>query len=655
MSRDSYRAKLCFHNILKYPHDLQILLKYAPKYYNKIYYEVSEFQRYPIFYKNKAIKILRAVNVRSSNPTAKAIVIEALKNKKKCLKSLEGLDQTLISKFPFCNTFTLDIYNLQSWRSFVRSTDFQTLRINFKQQISPPKIGSMQTLTIVKYANYRFWRHLIKLKKIRHLQIDVFKKFDSIFYDFLTQLSSKKTSLSALKTCSLGLYCITDQPIQPISNFDVCKYLTTIKIKEPSFQTLDQVLGNLKTFSGLREFQLLKNTKIHQETNQPMEMKLLKGLTALLALEKLELAINFYSGDCFFNFLENFTLPNSIIAIKLKLIGVDCKYVMASLKAKDSNLEQLGSLFDNNLCRRFYQQWENLEHLKLLSIQLIQDEEINPHFGLDFTVPLLRKLKKLTSFEYVNRCNIDTVIIAFGFLWQPLSQLTLRSLYIETSPTSFVGFSPENSSLTHLKFSGITCGDSDLKNLFILFNKDCKRSQLIIKNLLVTNDETFVKLCQDLCEAPRNLQISININVQKISSGQIFVQVITDMISKLSNHNFSQLKFFNLQGISRDLLKDLKAVLQDYELTDKIIITNRKGRLLLYGREWDTQDSSSQEDNDLIDADNDQLAAQGFGFMDQDDDSEEYEEEEEIEEDDSLIEDFEMSYLSANSSHDFYL
>lgn len=655
MPRDPFRAKLCFHNILKYPRDLQILLKYAPKYYNKIHYEVSEFQRYAIFKKNKAIKIMRVVNVKSSNPSAKAILIEALKNKKKTLKSLEGLHQTLLSKLPCCNSFTLDVYNLQSWKSFARVLSFQTLRLNFKQQTAP-KVGSMQYLRIATYAKYRFWRHLIRLKKIRHLQIDAFKKIDAILSNFLTELSSKKVSLATLKTFSLGLYGFTDHSMLPISNFDVSQQITTIKIKEPSIKILDQLLGNLKTFSALKEFQLLKNTNRHHETSQHMDMTFFQGLAFLPALEKLELAINFYSGDCFFNFLESFTIPTSITAVKLKLIGVHWKYVVTSLKT-DDELQQVENPFEgskNKLCQRFYQQWKNLQHLKLLSIQLLQDEEISPYFGVYFSTPLLKNLKNLTSFEYVNLCNTDKETFDFGSLWQPLSQLALRSLYIETPPICLDGFTAENSSLSQLSLSTTVIGDCDLKKLFVLFNKDSEKSHLNINNLLVNNDEMFVKLCQDLCEAPRNLQISINVNLKKISSGDTFVQVITDVISKLSNRNFSQLKFSNLKGITRDLLEQLRTLLQDYELTNKIILTGPKGRLLLSRRVWSVDDLFSQDNDDSMSQSNQD--AQGFEFMDQDDDdddSEDYEEEEEIEEDDSLIEDFEMSHLSPNSTHDF--
>jgi len=238
-----------------------------------------------------------------------------------------------------------------------------------------------------------------------------------------------------------------------------------------------------------------------------------------------------------------------------------------------------------------------------------------------------------------------------------LSQLALRSLYIETPPICLDGFTAENSSLSQLSLSTTVIGDCDLKKLFALFNKDSEKSHLNINNLLVNNDEMFVKLCQDLCEAPRNLQISINVNLKKISSGDTFVQVITDVISKLSNRNFSQLKFSNLKGITRDLLEQLRTLLQDYELTNKIILTGPKGRLLLSRRVWSVDDLFSQDNDDSMSQSNQD--AQGFEFMDQDDDndddddSEDYEEEEEIEEDDSLIEDFEMSHLSPNSTHDF--
>jgi len=592
----------------------QFLLKYAPKYYTNLDYDIDDLQSRHVFTKLKTIKIAKHAKVTNYSPHDRQLLLSVIKPQKKHLKSLEEAPPSALKQLSKIDSCLLSVQNFASWRVFVGIIHLKSLRIDFASQ-RIDNLNLIQSQKIEKYLQYRFWSRLNRFQlPLQHLYIHLYNKIDALLYNFLIRFATCQTFLSSLKSFTLFLNNFAE--IRSFTIFgliSIYKHVTALKVHEVSYKILEQSLESLSSYKHLTSLNITKTINKAEDLEQPPDWSFLKNLSSLENLHALEFSINLDTKTSLFSFLKSFSLPKSIHKIKFNFQGVTSSFASCdfnSLKSFESKSE----------CQKFYEKWQNLHNFKSLTMCFVEVDHHSCLLNLFFLIPLLKNLTALTELYFTNWCEPSSKekhAIDFNVIWQAVGHLssTLKTLYVESPIISLQNFL-ENPSLRNSHYAlqklglcGIITGDSKMQNLFQLFQKHNAgaSSQFEMDHLRTDSDESFVDLLRELSQISRQISVSLEIDVKKVSS-ENFVQTLCEFISKLDKRNFSKLHFFNLKSLDPHLMNQLKRKLMIYDISNIIKVSNNKGKVLFMGDfEYNIDDSSSHSENSSQEPDEDLL------------------------------------------------
>jgi hypothetical protein len=382
-----------------------------------------------------------------------------------------------------------------------------------------------------------------------------------------------------------------------------------------------------------------------EEMDMPINFGFLKGISSLENLRVLELSFLLDTEASLRSFLKSFAIPKTLATIKLNFHEMSWKFLQPSMtNINNFNFESSAEL------ALFYAEWTKLTSLNSLTVCFVESEENNTRLNLAFLIPLLKNLPCLTKFYFANETgSLDRLKnpTDFDLLWQAFAHLgsTLKTLYVETPAISLKNFGDsqysEFSALQKCGLCGYISGDANFPNLLRLFQRglahEHRKSQLEVESLLVATKESFSQIFQELIRPPQGLIFSIDLNVKNIT-GEEFVRALREFLPRVGKENFLKLSFTNVStNMEIELLKELKEILRENEISKIIKILDKRGHYLHFGdalcmqtgalRDEDPVSSSGNGDNegDFMD----------FSEIYEDDESEENEEEEDEE-------DFEM-------------
>ena len=304
-------------------HNTHFLLKYHPKYYHKLHFTTSDIQKRKIFTKIRAIKVIKALEVPYYETDIRFLVLLALKSQRNSLKNLSMRDPLLAKRYPRVETFLLCSEVLDSWRVLLQLRNLKTLTLecpyikNSNNPHVPKGLGKIRSFS------WRFWQHYEKLKALENFHVYLYNKIDADLLRFLEKLNSLKGELGSLRSFSLFLSHIGAISDVDLNFENLYKYLTSFRINESSFKMIEKFLKNVRSFQKLESLNILKNLSYPEDDRAPADFCYLEDLLQLKQIKTMDILINFGSGQNFLNFLEHFSIPESIISLKLSFYEAD--------------------------------------------------------------------------------------------------------------------------------------------------------------------------------------------------------------------------------------------------------------------------------------------------------------------------------------------
>jgi len=212
--------------------------------------------------------------------------------------------------------------------------------------------------------------------------------------------------------------------------------------------------------------------------------------------------------------------------------------------------------------------------------------------SLYFITPFLRNLSKLTILHYANWCNLDVGkkrVMDFNYLWQSLDHLKsdLKKLFVEGFAISLRKIPneiPVLANLEELGFCGFVLGDTNIKTLFKIFPRrniqTQKKNLLEIERLVIDDNQTFTRFLENLSDIPRQLQVSLNVDVRKLEP-EGFVESLCSIGPSLNKRGLNKLTFSNAPNIENESLDKLKRVLREHPIFVHLGIMNQNERNIL--------------------------------------------------------------------------
>ncbi len=354
MLKDKFHTKVLWLKMNEAYDNLQFLVKYAPKYYTKVDFDMSDLSKAKVMQKTRATKIIRAAGIQSYNDKKKGVLMKALKTKGKYIKQLEGVKMDAVKKFACVNKLVLCFQDYFSWRAFFHLTQLESLTLESYSLSTGSPLFKNQKL--MRYLDWRFWKHASdKFKKIKFVYCHLYNQVDGQLENFLIKLSRKQDILSSLSSLMLHFNYIENPISNELDLSQLYKSTKSLKVHECSSKTLQYFLENLNQFENLQDLSILKAVEeIHRA--ETMDLESLSNLENLKKLDSLEISLNLNLTENMQSFLENFTLPASIANIKLNFHEVGLKQL--------SNEELSQGIFENNdLHAKFCKTWKNLNNL----------------------------------------------------------------------------------------------------------------------------------------------------------------------------------------------------------------------------------------------------------------------------------------------------
>jgi len=592
MLKAKFHTKVLWLKMNEAYDNLQFLIKYAPKYYSKVDYDAADLCKSKVLLKTRAAKIIRAATIQSYSKEKKGVVLKALKSKRRYMKQIEGIKQDAMINFPFIERLVLCVQDYPSWRTFLGLIHLKSLTLESYNLSAGSQLFTDEK--VIRYINWRFWMQFSKLMKLKHVYCHFYNQIDLLLEKFLMKLASRESSLSSLSSLMLHFNYIENPVVSGEANLtQLYKYVKSLKVHECSSRTLQYFLENLKQFKNLTELSLLKAVEETQR-DEFMDLKFLSNLQGLNQLAILEISLNLSLIKNLQSFLECFTLPASIVNVKLNFHEVGLKKLL-----KEELESEIIRFEENTSYVKFCKNWKNLKNLNSLSLSFIEVDNESPLYELQFVIPILKELSTLSSLYYARWCDSESEIkdpIEFAQLWDSIMHLkkSLKVIYLETSAISFNNFSHENdvdalsSSLKVLGLCGKVTGDSNIHNIIKLLDKRSSKSltaQLEIESLMIDSKDSFEVFLRGLSMAPRDMILTINTNVSQIC-GKDFVNTLSKLASKIPKKRQLKLSFCNVPPIKTSFLKRLLVIFEKCNVLHYIKISDQRGRVLYAGTNW---------------------------------------------------------------------
>jgi len=538
-----------------------LLLKYQPKFYRKVQFSHSDWKDKKLCCKFRRIKVIQSLEnlTPRNNPTS--LILSAFKSQRKQLKKLALSSPVVFQHFPNVSNYTLSLKDRKSWKIFLKQIHIKNLGI-----IRPSTDSTMnprRNLKPIKGFQWRFWSHFEKLRDLKSLDIRLYHKFDTELYDFFVKLNSKRTALESLNSFSLFLNYLNAPPQDDLDFENIYKNLTSLRIHELSYSSLEKFLKGLENCQRLSYLNLLKTFRHAQEEQDTADLTFLKRLGGLQNLETIDMAFNLNSQALLSHFLEHFSLPKKILSLKISLYETDWN------NSDDQNL------FENHPdFNQFYSQWNDLENLESLSLCFYETGSLYTP-TLFFISPLLKRLKTLKSFYYANWCNAMSEKIKaldFSYLWQSISHLkgTIKKISVESFAISLRKFSrniaQDDFQLHELSLCGFVFGDINLKNCINLFKSTAGTPgnlALDIEHLVIDDENSFTEVLNILRNSSYKLQTFLNLDVRKLN-GSNFVRIACRLIPLIPHKSPINLKFSQMPQLSPPDQREFKRMLSEY-------------------------------------------------------------------------------------------
>jgi hypothetical protein len=552
--------------------NLSFLIKYAPKYYTKIEFDIDDFKSNRIMSKIRLTKVVKSVTIHEYEPEKKGILLRALNTKSKLLKKVKGLDADIEKHFPYTTKCQLLIQSISSWQVFSNLLRIESLTI----ESNPEETESSKALQSLKW---RFWSHLPKLTNLKKLQLRLHCQIDPALQDFLTKLATFQPFLSNLKIFSLFINVaeITEMPNFHIEGF--YKHITSLQVCELPYDTFNKFFENLELYENLRTLIILQTT----DNFSPIEIRTFQKIKTLKHLENLELSLDLSSTRDLEIFLQNFSLPKAINRVQLCFHAVN----LSNFISNDNPCE------NNELFVSFCQKWRDLQNLHTLSLSFFETKNSNPLFEIYLLLAILKNLSRLTSLYFSSwhdsEKHLENVPINFNDIWRSIDHLkpTLKTAYFESPFILIQDLEHEDkSALQTLGLCGTVTGDIKLSNIFKLLKNSLEKSQLILEALLIEKKESLAYILKELYYIPENMNITLNINVKKISQRD-FVDVICQGSLKIRHKDNLKLNFSNIPKINSDDFEKTLESLDTNGTLDCVKISDQRGNDLFLGENWE--------------------------------------------------------------------
>jgi len=564
---------------------VQFLSKYLPKFYHRIDLGVADLKKWKIAQKIKLLKTVRRINVKDYDYRHRKVVLSTFKKHSKNTKIFNLNDPLVLRSFPCLLRVFINIHTLSSWKLFACLLNIKYLTLEFSG-VTFMRASDKSKLKALRFLNYRLWSHLSQLKGLKYLHLQIYNKLSLEASNLLKNLSTSKNLLKSLDGLTLFLNHIDIKDPNDINFPTIFQRVTSLKVYEISYSTLEAVLQYTQHFQKLVSLTILKTIQFSPEDGESLNFEPLKYFRNLQNLTTLDIAINLNSLKSLTTFLQFFSVPKSIKFIKLNLYEILWKILIRNIHELDLKSH---NIFKNTLIfAEFYTKWEALTNLQSLYLCFTESENY-PLPSLYFITPILEKLTTLTSLHYTNWYNFESgrkKALDLNYLWQSVYHLkgTLRNLYLENYAisvrnlqlTSFEGFH-----LNEIRFCGFILGDTNLRGFFSLFKHSDKEkrpqlpSKIEFERLLIDNDRTFQLFLESLQYIPRNLKVILNVDIRKIASEQ-FLQDICLYLPFIPQKRSLALSFMNSNNIQANSFNQLLHALQKEHTFEKLVIFDRE-------------------------------------------------------------------------------
>jgi len=551
------------------------LLKRHPKYFRKLYFITLDLENRKIFKKLQAMKIVKSLDIPCYESDIRHLVLSALKSQRNCLEDLNIKDPMLVKHFPSVSRFLVCSKVLDSWRVFLRLINLKKLTLEC------PYIKTSRSSCIGKIRSFywRFWQHLEKLKVLEDFHICFYNQIDSDLLGFLGRLDEMEKKLGSLKNFSLFLSHMDVEPDGDLDFENVKKNLTSFRVHESSFLVIQKLLKNLKHFQKLESLNILKNLSHLEDENNTANFSYLKDFSQLTQIKTMDILINFGSGPNFVNFLEHFSIPGSIISLKLSFYEADWPALLSSNQL--DNLKALNAFESHPLCLNFYNKWQTLNRLESLSLCFCERSSSDTP-SLYFITPILRKLTTLKSLYFANWLNnfnhtpqltsTDKIkALNLYHLWKALNHMkpTLKKLYIDSSaislrkfPSKFELEDQEKLCLEEFGLCGLVLGDLYLEVLSKTLAKN--ESRFEVESIILDNNESMMKVMDLIVNISKKIRVSVSLDMRNIDAGDFMEMMMKDFVGVMKKPHIT-IDFHRIPKLSSSQLRAFRKMLNEYQ------------------------------------------------------------------------------------------
>ena len=640
--------------------DLFFIKKRSPKYLHKISLTNSLFYLPGAIRRIKALKTLRSLtSFKESHIEAlHALIFQLTKPHKRSLKHISGLKPSLLKHFPYINNFTLNTLDKYSWRQFFHSLNFQSLVLRLVPHSNnqfAPKPMDFKSLDQLKW---RLMNQLRFLKNLQNFTLEFNRMTEPLAFMILAKLDEKPKLVGRLSTLSLiikyeGPSLIYDVKLNPMN---VIKQISELNFQAKNLNNLPVFLKDLGKMVNLRTLRLklshggnrkvimqggmdfFDNEEFHssssesEEENQNLEeeskenkengkFSKLVSVKQLENLKDLSIEASLSTTELLEDFLQSFCLPKGVSSVRLDMYDFAWERIIPY--KVDSKLREKNTFDDYQIYQEFLTQWDGLENLRCLKLSL-NDQSRFLVMNDFFSVPILKKLKKLEIFEYDSSVEdlSETsrkipMDLKYFFEGLAMSRETLTTLNITDFAISLRRFDEnfffEFPKLDSIIMNGSVFGDENLGKFLGFLSKDKGQGSaftLVMNQLIIDNDESFKGFLSGLLSIKKNLTISIFANIKKVSSASILKSLDFYLDNAKIDGGFSlmltQAKTFKAKD-----LKIFNRKVHKNKIFTSLLVISKMGRLVVDTRY--PEGESSEEESDENESDDDGRSSSSGG------------------------------------------
>jgi hypothetical protein len=582
----------------------QFLLKYFPKYYYKVEYQMSEIKNKKIYDKTKRVKLINKFFVQDYNESGQAKIIDLVKNSRKSVKCNNFTDSRIQRSLPKITKYRLEVQKPDSWKTLARSLSVKELTVEFcganlLRMNDAKKKGILQ-----RNLNWVFWRILLKLRKLKKFGLLITNDFSRLIADFFQKLNQLALFLKSLDHFSIILNCIKLEQSSSFDFLNIFGRVNNLKILELNNSLFERVLQT-QHLVELRSLTLIKTTFLPGDNDEvSLDFAPFRNLKDLSNLQTLELSLFLKTPNSFKSFLESFSLPDSLKSLNLSFHETFWKDPGLGIDFDFSNNPQ--SFTSQKLFADFYKKWANLDQLRSFSLCFTETEDVqNP--SLYFLAPIFKNLKNLKKLYYANIYNNEfgrKTAVDFNYFLESLSHMrnSLNSLIVEAHAISIKKVSLnllKQFNFDDLALCGFILGDQNLVNLFSLFSQKRTGQIFELETLVIDNDESFSKFLENLSFIPKRTEVLLSVDVRKVSK-ETFVGKLAEKLNGLNKKHLGltfrcspSLDFGELDNLSQSISNNdgcLKS-LNIYDHSGNEIYNHENSSSLLF--DFNTNSSSS--------------------------------------------------------------